>query len=184
MLNAVRRSFDQIDRAIAGWMRRHGTRLLRISLGVIFIWFGALKFVEGLSPAESLVRRTVYWMDPDLFIPILAVWEVLIGVGLLYRPAIRAAIFLLFAQMPGTMLPLVLLPDVCFTVFPFGLTLEGQYIIKNLVLISAALVVGGTVRSDLREEFPDTRKESHDTREESGDTREKAPNTQEAAADA
>jgi uncharacterized membrane protein YkgB len=152
MINRFLRSFDQVDRAIAGWMRRHGPDLLRISLGIIFIWFGALKFFDGLSPAESLVRSTVYWMDPDIFIPILAAWEVLIGLGLLYRPAIRVAIFLLFAQMPGTMLPLVLLPEVCFTVFPFGLTLEGQYIIKNLVLISAALVVGGTVRSDLSEE--------------------------------
>lgn len=157
MLNAFPRSFDQVDRAIAGWMRRHGPRLLRISLGIIFVWFGALKFIDGLSPAESLVRDTVYWIDPDLFIPILGVWEVLIGLGLLYRPAIRAAIFLLFLQMPGTMLPLVLLPEVCFTVFPFGLTLEGQYIIKNLVLISAALVVGGTVRSDLSEDLSEER---------------------------
>ena len=144
-------SFDRIDRAIAGWMQRNGIRLLRYSLGIVFVWFGALKFFDGLSPAESLVRRTVYWIDPDLFIPILGGWEVLIGLGLLYRPAIRVAIFLLFAQMPGTMLPLVLLPDVCFTVMPVGLTLEGQYIIKNLVLISAALVVGGTVRSDVRD---------------------------------
>lgn len=144
-------SFDRIDRAIAGWMQRNGIRLLRYSLGIVFIWFGALKFFDGLSPAESLVRRTVYWVDPDLFIPVLGGWEVLIGLGLLYRPAIRVAIFLLFAQMPGTMLPLVLLPDVCFTVMPVGLTLEGQYIIKNLVLISAALVVGGTVRSDIRD---------------------------------
>jgi len=68
-------------------------------------------------------------------------------VFLLYRPLIRAAVFLLFLQMPGTMLPLILLPDVCFTTFPYGLTMEGQYIIKNLVLIGAALVVGGTVRS-------------------------------------
>lgn len=127
-------------------MRRNGPGLLRGSLGVIFVWFGALKFFDGLSPAEPLVRNTVYWFDPDTFIPILGAWEVLIGVGLLYRPLIRGAIFLLFLQMPGTMLPLVLLPEVCFTVIPLGLTLEGQYIVKNLVLISAALVVGGTVR--------------------------------------
>jgi uncharacterized membrane protein YkgB len=48
--------------------------------------------------------------------------------------------------MPGTFLPLILLPEVCFTSFPFGLTLEGQYIVKNLIIISAALVVGSTVR--------------------------------------
>ena len=62
------------------------------------------------------------------------------------KPLIRVSIFLLFIQMPGTFLPLILLPDICFTSFPFGLTLEGQYIIKNLLVISAALVVGSTVR--------------------------------------
>ena len=65
---------------------------------------------------------------------------------MLYRPTIRIAIGLLFLQMPGTLLPLILLPDVTFTSFPFGLTMEGQYIIKNVSLISAALVVGGTAR--------------------------------------
>ena len=71
-----------------------------------------------------------------------------IGVCLLIRPLIRVAIFLLVLQMPGTMLPLILLPEVCFTSFPLGLTMEGQYIVKNLILISAASVVGGTVRRD------------------------------------
>ena len=143
--------FDGIDRRIAGVMEKYGILLLRISLGVIFIWFGALKLFEGLSPAEDLVKRTVYWFSPEVFFPILGVWEVLIGVGLLFRPLIRAALLLLFLQMPGTFLPLILLPDVCFTAFPHALTLEGQYIIKNLILISAALVVGGTVRHRKRE---------------------------------
>lgn len=138
--------FDRTDRRIAGTMEKYGILLLRVSLGVIFIWFGVLKLFDGLSPAEDLVKRTVYWFSPDVFFPILGVWEVLIGVGLLVRPLIRAALLLLFLQMPGTLLPLVLLPEVCFTTFPYGLTLEGQYIIKNLVLVSAALVVGGTVR--------------------------------------
>lgn len=137
---------DQIDQAVARWMNRYGVAILRYSLAVIFIWYGALK-PFGLSPAEDLVRHTVYWVDPDWFLPILGWWEVAIGVCLLFRPLIRLAILLLFLQMPGTMLPLVLLPEVCFTVFPYGLTLEGQYIIKNLVLIGAAIVVGGTVRS-------------------------------------
>ncbi len=138
--------FDETDRRIAGAMEKYGIRLLRLSLGVIFIWFGALKLVEGLSPAEELVKRTVYWFAPDVFFPILGGWEVLIGIGLLFRPLLRVALLLLFLQMPGTFLPLLLLPEVCFTAFPYGLTLEGQYIIKNLILISAAFVVGGTVR--------------------------------------
>ena len=136
---------DKIDIMIAGWMKTYGFVLLRYSLGIIFVWFGILKPL-GLSPAEDLVRRTVYWFPPDTFIPFLGWWEVAIGVGLIIRPFIRVAIFLLLLQMPGTMLPLFLLPDVCFTQFPFGLTMEGQYIIKNLVLVSAAIVVGGTVR--------------------------------------
>ena len=136
---------SKVDEAIAQWMYRYGRFFLRISLAIIFVWFGGLKIVQ-LSPAQDLVTKTVYWVDPAVFIPILGWWEVLIGVGLLFRPFIRVAIFLLFLQMPGTALPLVILPHVCFTQFPFGLTMEGQYIIKNLVLISAAIVIGGTVR--------------------------------------
>lgn len=136
---------DRVDRLIAGWMSRNGVWLLRWSVGLVFVWFGALKTV-GMSPAQELVARTVYWFPPDVFIPILGYWEILIGLGLIIRPLARLAIALLFLQMPGTFLPLVLLPDVCFTSIPFGLTIEGQYIIKNLVLISAAIVVGGTVR--------------------------------------
>ncbi len=140
-----KKKFEKIDPLISDWMFWHGTLLLRLSLAVVFIWFGALK-PFGISPAEELVKRTVYWFSPDFFVPILGWWEVAIGVGLLFRPLLRVALLLLFLQMPGTVLPLILLPDVCFTQFPFGLTLEGQYIIKNLILISAAIVVGGTVR--------------------------------------
>ena len=136
--------FDRLDPLIAGWMERHGIRLLRWSVAFVFIWFGGLKTV-GMSPAQELVARTVYWFPPGVFIPVLGWWEVLIGLGLLFRPLARFAIALLFLQMPGTFLPLVLLPEICFTSPPFGLTIEGQYIVKNLVLISAALVVGGTV---------------------------------------
>ena len=145
MNNATNLNFDRIDAFIATHMAKYGVRLLRYSLGIIFIWFGALK-PFGMSPAQELVGNTVYFVDPEWFIPLLGWWEVAIGVGLIVRPLIRPAIALLFLQMPGTFLPLVLLPEVCFTDFPLGLTMEGQYIIKNLILISAALVVGGTVR--------------------------------------
>mgnify|MGYP001148723986 CR=1 FL=1 len=137
--------WNQLDIQITSWMNRYGQLFLRWSLGIIFIWFGALK-PFGLSPAQELVSNTVYFVDPDWVIPLLGWWEVAIGAGLLFRPLIRPAIFLLFLQMPGTFLPLVLLPEVCFTDFPWGLTMEGQYIIKNLILISSALVIGGKVR--------------------------------------
>ena len=146
--------FDRVDRAIATWMRRNGLTLLRWALGVVFIWFGALKPFR-ISPADDLVANTVYWVDPDLFIPVLGVWEVLIGVLMLFRRTLRAAIGLLFLQMPGTFLPLVLLPGVCWTIPGVAPTLEGQYIIKNLVLIAAAIVVGGTVRADVSRAMPE-----------------------------
>jgi len=149
MYNSIEELFWSIDEKIAGWMAKYGLPLLRYSIAIVFIWFGILKPL-GLSPAADLVAKTVVWFSPDWFVPFLGWWEVLIGLTLLYRPTIRVSIFLLFLQMPGTMLPLVFLPDVCFTQIPFGLTLEGQYIIKNLVLISAALVIGGTVRQDTK----------------------------------
>jgi uncharacterized membrane protein YkgB len=138
-------TFDRIDRRIATTMGAIGPWLLRISLALVFIWFGVLKPL-GLSTANELVARTVVWFPPDVFIPILGFWEVAIGLCMLIKPLNRLGIALLFFQMPGTMLPLVLLPEVCFDRVPWVPTLEGQYIIKNLVLISAAIVVGGAVR--------------------------------------
>lgn len=138
--------FERIDVSITNWMARNGLLIMRVGLGLVFLWFGALKFFPGLSPAEELVRNTVYFVSPDLFIPVLAAWEVLIGIGLIAGKFMRITLLLLFLQMPGTALPIVVLPDVVWTNFPYGLTLEGQYIIKNLVLVSAGLVLGATVR--------------------------------------
>jgi uncharacterized membrane protein YkgB len=151
-------AFDRIDLRITRWMARNSLDILRFALGVIFIWFGALKFFPGLSPAEELVRNTIYFFDPDFFLPILATWEVLIGIGFLSgfftNKLQRLTILLLFMQMIGAALPLVLLPEVCWTDFPFVLTLEGQYIIKNLVIIGSALVLGATVRGGRVEAEP------------------------------
>jgi uncharacterized membrane protein YkgB len=144
---------DRIDRSIAGWMRQYGYRVLRISVAIIFIWFGALKFFPGLSPATELVKRTIYWLPPNLFIPILAAWEVAIGLCVLIRPLNRLAIALLFLQMGGTFLPLVILPDATWLRFPYAPTLEGQYILKNLVIIGSALVIGSTVRQESTEDL-------------------------------
>ena len=148
-------NFDRIDRRITHWMARYGLLILRIGLGVVFFWFGALKLVPGLSPAEELVRNTIYFVNPDLFLPILAIWEMLIGLGLIFGIFMRLTLLLLFMQMPGTALPLLILPEVTWTAFPIGLTLEGQYIIKNLALIGVGLVLGGTVRGGRLEPEPE-----------------------------
>lgn len=137
---------DRIDLQITDWMARYGLRLMRIALGIIFFWFGALKLVPGLSPAEELVRNSVFFIDPAFFQPVLALWEMAIGIGLITGMFMRLTLLLLFLQMPGTMLPIFVTPQAVFTHFPFGLTIEGQYIVKNLALITSAIVLGGAVR--------------------------------------
>ena len=138
--------YDRADRTITIWMAKHGLRILRIALGIIFFWFGALKLFPGLSPAEDLVRQATFFVDPAWFYPVLAIWEMTIGLGLIFGLFMRLTLLLLFLQMPGTFLPLFVVPEQVWTVFPFGLTIEGQYIFKNLILIGAGLVLGGTVR--------------------------------------
>jgi len=154
VISRYREEFERVDRVVVAQMDRWSVPVLRTAIGVVFIWFGALKVV-GLSPAEPLVAATVYVVSPSLFIPVLGVWEILIGICLLYRPLIRLGILLLFLQLPGTFLPLILVPGAVFETFPYALTVEGQYIVKNLVIIGAALVIGGTVRSQHRTEQTD-----------------------------
>lgn len=142
--------FDKTDRQIARFMGNWGVFALRVSLGVIFIWFGILKPL-GLSPAEGLLLRTVDWLpffEPRTWLNLIGWWEVAIGAAFLFRSTIRVAIALLALQMVGTFMPLVILPYTTFQAghVPYAPTLEGQYIIKNLLIISAALVIGGTVR--------------------------------------
>lgn len=143
--------FNRVDEIITRWMARYGVLLLRLSLGIVFLWFGALKFFPGLSPAQELAGRTINQLSFGLLSAqsanlILAIWECLIGLGLITGFWMRATLLLLFAQMIGTLTPIFLFPGEVFTRVPYAPTLEGQYIIKNLVLISAGIVIGATVR--------------------------------------
>ena len=143
---------DWLDRheiAISSWMERHGYRLLRIAMGIVFIWFALLKPL-GLSPAEALVAKATAWIPIPGFLYILTAWELAIGVCFLSERLTRWGVVLLFLHMPGTLLPLITLPDETFVKFPFALTLEGQYIVKNLVLIAAGIVLGGQLRHHMR----------------------------------
>jgi len=143
--------FERLDAFITRTMARYGVALLRVSVGLVFFWFGVLKFFPSLSPAEDLAARTIATLSfglvqPSVSLPVLALWEVLIGLGLITGRFMRATLLLLFVQMLGTITPLFLFPGETWTVFPIAPTLEGQYIIKNLVLVSAAIVIGATVR--------------------------------------
>jgi len=144
-------AFGAADRAIVRWMAGNGVLLLRLSLGTVFLWFGALKLFPDLSPAESLATRTISALTggavvPAVSLPALAAVECVIGLGLLAGRGLRAVLLLLFLQMLGTLAPLLLYPAECFARVPWAPTLEGQYIVKNLVLVSAGIVVGATVR--------------------------------------
>ncbi|MFN2601456.1 MAG: DoxX family membrane protein [Gemmatimonadaceae bacterium] len=143
--------FDELDRKITQWMARHGLFLLRISLGIVFFWFGVLKFFPGMSPASNLAGKTIEVLSmghvhAHASLLFLAAWECLIGLGLIFGVFMRATLFLLAVQMAGTLTPLFLFPGETFTHFPYAPTMEGQYILKNVVLISAAIVLGATVR--------------------------------------
>lgn len=144
-------SFDIIDQKVTQLMAQYGIRFLRYSIGFIFIWFGFLKFFPDLSPAQELATSTIDLLTFGI-IPLqvslifLAALEVGIGILLLSGLWIRLTIALLFFQMAGTLTPIILFPDLVFNAIPYALTIEGQYIIKNVVIISAALVIGSTAR--------------------------------------
>lgn len=142
---------NKADRLITAWMADNGILLLRISLGVIFIWFGVLKFIPGLSSAEDIAGKTMEKLSlglipADTALILLAAWETLIGIGLISGKFLRETLLLLFVQMLGTITPLFLFPSDTFRYAPLVPSLEGQYIIKNLILISAGIVIGATVR--------------------------------------
>mgnify|MGYP005648818515 CR=1 FL=1 len=121
--------------------------LIRIPLFIIFFWFGFLKIIN-LSPAQNLVIDTVYWMPffkAETWTIIIGYWEVLIAIFFLFKRTTFIAMVLLLLQMTGTFLPLIILPEVTFQGSnPLLPTLEGQYIIKNIIIITAALIIGGS----------------------------------------
>lgn len=150
-MEQIKEIFDRTDARITALMARYGMSFLRVSIGIVFLWFGFLKFFPGLSPAQDLALQTIdiltFGLLPQrMSIIVLAAWETIIGVGLLFGFFMRGTLLLLFLQMLGTMTPIFFFPNEIFSHVPYAPTLEGQYIIKNMVLISAAIVLGATVR--------------------------------------
>jgi uncharacterized membrane protein YkgB len=145
---------QKIYARITMWNSCNALTCLRISLGIIYFWFGILKFFPGLSPAETLAAKTISHLSVDyipsfISLPLLAIWECAIGIGFIISRSMRTVLLLFFLQIPGTFLPLIFFPHETWTKL-FVPTLEGQYIIKNIVLISSGLVVGAAIRkSDL-----------------------------------
>ena len=134
---------SSIDKFFIGKMHLWGVPVLRVVLGVVFFWFGALK-VLGESPVAELVETAYGFLPQAEFVLILGLWEMLIGLGLIFRFALRFVLALLWLQMAGTLLSPLLAPSLFFTSGnPLFLTVSGEFIVKNLVLIASSLVVGG-----------------------------------------
>ena len=141
------RRIERLDRRILAFLERTALPLLRISLGLVFVWFGVLK-IAGETPVTELVADTVYWVDPSWFVPLLGVFEVVVGLGLLFGRLLRIVLALFALQMMGTFLVLVIQPEVAFQDgSPLLLTTEGEFVIKNLVLLSAGLVIGSRLKA-------------------------------------
>lgn len=139
---------DQADAVLVRFMTEHGLRLLRLAIAIVYLWFGGLKLI-GASPAGELVVKTVFWLPPRTALLFIGSWEVLIGIGLLvaHPLVLRATLLLLWLQIAGTFQIFFLLPQEVFERGnPLLPTLEGQYALKNIVLITAGLVIGSTVR--------------------------------------
>lgn len=138
------RTFDQWLIAL---FLRYAHWAHRISLGILFIWFGLLK-PFGHKTTTSILAHSVYWGDPDTVVLALGWWEVAIGICLIIRPLVRVAILLLVMRLPGVILAFVIQPEVCFFSFPFAPTPEGQYLIKDLVIFIATLAIAGGLRDE------------------------------------
>lgn len=144
----VSHAIRALDRRIVAFTRRNGLRLLRLALGVVFVWFGALKIV-GASPVASLVADMLPFVPATVAVRGLGILEVLVGAGLITGAAIRVTLGLFFIQMAGTFLILVARAPDAFEGNPLRLTLLGEFVVKNLVLGAAGMAIAGRVRSAL-----------------------------------
>ena len=120
--------------------------LIRISLGIIFLWYGILKFFPQLSPAEVLATKTIDilffgMINETLSMKLLAIWEVCIGLGFILGIYTRFVVVIFLTHMTFTFTPLFILPELSFTHAPYAFTLVGQYIVKNVVFILAGILI-------------------------------------------
>ena len=133
----IRRMIDRVEPIV----QRNSLAALRIAIAAVYVWFGALK-VSGTTPVRALVEATTPWSDPSWFVPAMGLFEVLLGLWLMSGRGLRAALPLFVAHMIGTFGVLVMVPEVAFqNGNPFQLTVEGEFVVKNLVVLAAVIVV-------------------------------------------
>lgn len=131
----------QLVTQVTSFVERYSHTLLRISLGVVFLWFGILKFTP-FSPVAKLVADTLPFVPAKVLIPALATFEVILGIGLLIGRWTTLVVAVMVAHLSGTFLVLVTQPAVAFQHSnPFELTMTGEFVVKNVVLITAGLAL-------------------------------------------
>ena len=142
---------DDWSTRVSQWLARYSLTVLRISLGLVFVEFGVLKFVPGLSPAEDLASETMHVLTLGLIpeglgLLLIATLETAVGLLLLTGRFLRLGLGLLGLVMVGILAPLVLFPDRLFAGPAHAPTLEGQYVLKDVVLLAAGLVLAASAR--------------------------------------
>jgi putative oxidoreductase len=150
-LRAVERLGADLVEQVSALARRYAPVLLRLTLALVFIWFGALK-VAGKSPVFALIAATLPWFNPHFIVPALGVVEILLGLGLIFLSRARRLVLLvLTGHLIGTFLTFVDAPSWVFqNGNPLMLTASGEFVLKNLVLISSALVLVGLCPAMIR----------------------------------
>lgn len=141
--------FDRLDTGLNRWLVAHSIAVLRVSLGLVFLVFGALKFFPGLSPIEGLATRTTTALTfglipPSVGLVMIAALEVAIGLCFVTGMYLRVGVWLMGAQMIGAMSPLVLFPGELFSGILHAPTLVAQYILKDVVLVAVGMVLAST----------------------------------------
>lgn len=149
-MNGLHERLDRLEGRITSWLVGHSIALLRIGLGIVFVGFGSLKLFPDVSPAEDLAVDTLDFLTFGVVparvgVAILATLECAIGLGLITGKFLRLTLVLLGFQMIGAISPLFLFSAELFSGPFHAPTLEGQYVIKDVVLISAGLVIGATL---------------------------------------
>lgn len=142
--NFVQQFYQKENQLVTG-MQKYGIDILRVALGIVFLWFGALKLI-GASPVKEMIALTYPFFPQQTFLIVLGVWEAAIGLGLIFKIAPRTTILLLWLQMTGTIFATILSPGLFFQhMNPLLLTKDGEFVAKNLILIAASIAVGGKI---------------------------------------
>ncbi len=142
---------DVLARACERWLIAYSIAILRVSVGIVMLAFGMLKYFPGVSPAQDLVEATTQIITLGLVsgpvaLVAVATLECVVGLLLISGRALRVGVYLLGALLIGILSPLLLLPERLFA-GPHGApTLEGQYVLKDVIIVGAGLVLAATIR--------------------------------------